>query len=112
MKVGFIQRRKDQPPRLLCEAEIYFDDGTPLEGMKLEGLSIWVSEQGEYYVQFPAKRIKVSSSNRFFDYLRPATSQNGSATGRETAQRVKAWVLHEWDFANRPGVEQAKEAMA
>ena len=39
MRVQFVER-ENGPERLVCEAEVFFDDG-PLAGMKLVGFSLW-----------------------------------------------------------------------
>jgi len=54
MKVQFVQR-ENGPERLVCEAEVVFDEGGPLTGMKLVGFSLWRSPDGEVYVTFPSR---------------------------------------------------------
>jgi hypothetical protein len=89
MRVQFVDK-SNGPERLVCEAEVLFDEAGPLAGMKLVGFSLWRSPEGELYVTFPSRAFGVGSERRFFDYLR---STEGSAAD---AKRVKAWVLDEY----------------
>ncbi len=88
MKVQFSER-EGAPERLVCEAEIHFDEG-PLAGMRLVGFSLWRSPEGEVYVTFPSRAFGSGSERRFFDYLRAV---DGTA---EPVKRVKAWILDEY----------------
>ena len=85
MQVNFI-KRESAPERLVCEAEIVFDAGSELEGMKLVGFSLWRSPEGEVYITFPSRAFGTGNERRFFDFLR---STEGDAT---VAKRVKAWI--------------------
>ena len=85
MQVHFVAR-ENGPERLVCEAEIHFEEG-PLAGAKLVGFCLWRSADGEVYVTFPSRAFGVGSDRRYFDYLR-AVEGDG-----ETVKRVKAWVL-------------------
>jgi len=89
MRVQFVDK-ENGPERLVCEAEVLFDEVGPLAGMKLVGFSLWRSPEGEVYVTFPSRAFGVGSERRFFDYLR---SIEGSA---QDAKRVKAWILEEY----------------
>lgn len=89
MRVQFVQR-DNGPQRLVCEAEIVFDEAGPLLGMKLVGFSLWKSPEGEVSVTFPARAFGAGSERRFFDYLRSA--QGDAAEVR----RVKAWIVEEF----------------
>ena len=95
MRVHFVQR-ENGPERLLCEAELVIDDRGPLEEMKLVGLCIWKSPDGELYVTFPSRAFGAGADRRYFDYLR---STNGTA---EPVKRVKAWILEEYRRSLRP----------
>jgi len=87
MRVQFVERESG-PERLVCEAEIVFDEvGEPLAQMKLVGFSLWRSAEGEVFVTFPSRPIGVGNDRRYFDYLR---SVEGTA---EASKRVKAWIL-------------------
>ena len=91
MQVQFTDR-ENGPERLVCEAEIHFDEG-PLAGMRLVGFSLWRSPEGEVYVTFPSRAFGAGSERRFFDYLRAV---DGTA---EPVKRVKAWILDEYQRA-------------
>jgi hypothetical protein len=93
MRVQFVNR-ENGPERLVCEAEVLFDEG-PLAGMKLVGFSLWKSPDGEIYVTFPARSYGSGSERRFFDYLRSV--EGGAADGK----RVKAWMLEQYVAHNR-----------
>lgn len=90
MRVNFVQR-DNGPERLVCEAEIIFEEGQ-LAGMKLVGFSLWRSPEGEVYITFPTRAFGAGSERRFFDFLRPASDEKGNGT----AKGVKAWLLGEW----------------
>jgi hypothetical protein len=85
MQVHF-QARENGPERLVCEAEIHFEEGA-LSGAKLVGCCLWRSADGEVYVTFPSRAFGAGSERRYFDYLR-AVEGDG-----ETVKRVKAWIL-------------------
>lgn len=89
MRVQFIQKNSG-PERLVCEAEIVFDEAGPLEGMKLVGFSLWRSAEGEVYVTFPARAFGAGSERRFFDLLRSAEADLAAV------RRVKAWIVDEF----------------
>jgi hypothetical protein len=89
MRVQFVDK-ENGPERLVCEAEVLFDEAGPLAGMKLVGFSLWKSPEGEVYVTFPSRAFGVGGERRFFDYLR---SIEGSAAD---GKRVKAWILDEY----------------
>jgi hypothetical protein len=93
MRVQFVAR-ENGPERLLCEAEVVFDE-EPLVGMKLTGFSLWKSPEGEVYVTFPARSFGAGSDRRFFDFLR---SVEGDAA---EVKRVKAWILEEYRASSR-----------
>jgi hypothetical protein len=88
MQVQFVAR-ENGPERLVCEAEVIFEDG-PLAGTKLVGFSLWRSAEGEVYVTFPSRSFGAGGERRFFDYLR---SVDGTA---EAIKAVKAWILDEY----------------
>jgi hypothetical protein len=95
MRVQFVDRNNG-PERLVCEAEVLFDDEGPLLGMKLVGFSLWRSPEGEVYVTFPSRAFGVGGERRFFDYLRSTEGQAADA------KRVKAWILDEYRQSSRP----------
>jgi hypothetical protein len=94
MRVQFVQR-EGGPERLLCEAEIVFDEVSPLAGMKLVGFSLWRGPDGEVYVTFPSRAFGAGGERRFFDFLR------GVDGGAVEAKRVKAWIVEEYRATSR-----------
>ena len=88
IQVQFVAR-ENGPERLVCEAEVIFEDG-PLAGTKLVGFSLWKSAEGEIYVTFPSRAFGAGSERRYFDYLR---SVEGTA---DAIKAVKAWILDEY----------------
>ena len=99
MRVHFVQR-ENGPERLITEAELVFDEGGPLEGMKLVGFCVWKGPEGELYVTFPSRAFGAGNERRYFDYLRSA---NGTA---EPVKKVKDWILEEY----RRSLRQAPHA--
>jgi hypothetical protein len=89
MRVEFVSR-EGAPERLVCEAEVVFDEDGPLVGMKLVGFSLWRSPDGEVYVTFPSRAFGLGAERRFFDYLRSA---DGSPAD---VKRVKAWIVEQY----------------
>jgi hypothetical protein len=89
MRVQFVDKQNG-PERLLCEAELVFDEDGPLAGMKLVGFSLWRSPEGEIYVTFPSRAFGAGSDRRYFDYLRSADGVP------DVVKRVKAWILEEF----------------
>lgn len=89
MHVQFTNK-ENGPERLVCDAEVVFDEGGPLGGLKLVGFSVWRAPDGELYVTFPSRAFGAGSERRYFDYLR------GVEPGGADARRVKAWILDEY----------------
>ena len=94
MRVQFVSR-ENVPERLVCEAELVFDEDGPLKGMKLVGFSLWRDAEGELYLTFPSRAFGAGNERRYFDYLRSA-----DGTGGET-KRLKAWILEEYRATSR-----------
>ncbi len=88
MRVQFV-KRENGPERLVCEAELVFDD-EPLTGMKLVGFSLWRGADGGLRVTFPARCFGLGSDRRYFDLLR---SVGGLSVD---VKRVKTWILDEF----------------
>lgn len=88
MRVEFVTR-ENGPERLVCEAELLFDE-PPLAGMKLVGFCLWRSPEGECYVTFPSRAFGAGSDRRFFDFVR---SVDGTA---EAGKRLKKYILDEF----------------
>jgi hypothetical protein len=93
MRVQFVER-PNGPERLVCEAEVLFDEVGPLGGMKLVGFSVWRSPEGEFYVTFPSRAFGVGNERRYFDFLR--SIEGAAADGK----RVKSWILAEYSSQN------------
>jgi len=89
MRVQFVEREKG-PERLVCEAELVFDEAGPLQGMKLVGFSLWRGPDGEVYVTFPSRAFGAGNDRKYFDYLR---SIEGAPAD---PKRVKAWIVEEY----------------
>ena len=81
MKIQFIPK-DNGPDRLVCEAEIVFEDES-LKGLKLVGFSLWKSPEGEVYVTFPSRAFGAGSDRRYYDFLR---CRRGGRGRRETPQ--------------------------
>lgn len=114
MKVQFVSR-DNGPERLVCEAELVFDDEylpyygeqimNPLFGMKLVGFSLWKDAEGEVYGTFPSRAFGAGSERRYFDYLR----QVDPTAGGNTVRGVKDWILREYRESLKPApVVEAK----
>ena len=88
VQVQFVEKANG-PERLVCEAELHFDEG-PLAGMRLVGFSLWRSAEGDIYVTFPSRAFGTATDRKYFDYLR---SVDGSA---EAVKHVKDWILEEY----------------
>ncbi len=86
MRIEFTTR-EGAPERLVCEAELVFDDPGPMEGLKLVGFSLWRAPDGDIYVTFPSRAFGLGAERRFYDYLRAVDG------GPESVKRVKAWIL-------------------
>ncbi len=63
MRVQFVER-ENGPERLVCEAEIVFEEEGPLAGMKLVGFSLWRSPDGDVFVTFPSRAFGAGSAIR------------------------------------------------
>lgn len=95
MRIEFV-RKETGPERLVCEAELIFDESGPLAGMKLVGFSLWRSPDGDVFVTFPSRAFSVAGERRFFDYLRSV--EGLPADGK----RVKSWILAEFQALAKP----------
>jgi hypothetical protein len=85
MRVQFVNRG-GAPEKLVCEAEVVFDEG-PLAGMKLVGFSLWHGGDDGVYVTFPARAFGSETERRYFDLLRSVEGVPADA------RRVKDWIL-------------------
>ena len=73
MRIEFVNR-EGGPERLVTEAEILFDEG-PLAGLKIVGLSLWRSPDGEIYVTFPSRAFGLGAERRLWRGRRNAQIQ-------------------------------------
>jgi len=95
MRVQFVQK-ENGPERLVCEAELVFEDDGPLAGLKLVGFSLWRSPEGEVYVTFPSRAFGTGSERRYFEYVR--TIETGDA---ESRQKLKTWIVEAFAARSR-----------
>lgn len=89
MRVQFVERT-DGPERLVCEAELVFDEAGPLWNTKLVGFALWRGEDGDFYVTFPSRAFGAGPERRYYDYLRAA---DGDAAN---IKNVKSWIIAEY----------------
>jgi hypothetical protein len=89
MRVQFVSR-DNGPERLVCDAELVFDDEGPLAGMKLVGFGLWQGADGEVSVTFPSRAFGTGGERRFYDYLRSVESNVADS------RRVKEWILEQF----------------
>jgi hypothetical protein len=75
MKIEFIARGEHAGERLVCEAEVHFEQEEGLVGLKLVGFSMWRDPEGEVYCTFPSRAFGAGSDRRYFDYLRPVNGE-------------------------------------
>jgi hypothetical protein len=89
MRVNFVEKAGG-PDRLVCEAELIFEEEQPLVGMKLVGFSIWRSADSQIFVTFPSRAFGAGQDRRYFDYLR----STGGAT--EAVRNLKTWIIDQY----------------
>ena len=94
MNVQFVSR-EDGPERLLCDAELLFDESGPLSGMKLVGFALWRNAEGGVSVTLPARSWGVGPERRFFDLLRSCEGKTDSV------KRFKAWLTDQFQAQPR-----------
>ena len=94
MRVQFVQRESG-PERLVCEAELVFDEEGPLAGMKLVGFGLWRGADGEIHVTFPARAFGPGNERKFYDYLRAVDGMLAES------KRVKSWIIEEYRASSR-----------
>ena len=69
MKIEFV-KVVHGPERLVAEAELHFEEGEPLAGLKLCGFSLWRGGDDVVYVTGPSRAFGVGTARKFFDYVR------------------------------------------
>ena len=97
MQIRFVERSSG-PERLVCEAEIIFDEIGPLAGLKLLGFCLWRGTAGTMYVTFPARAFGAGNDRRFFDYLRPTDARDAQAV-----VRLKQLILEAYEARSSAG---------
>jgi len=96
MKIHFAPRRDDAPELLVAEAELIFEDGEPLAGLKLVGFSIYKNAAGRLYVTLPSRAFGMGEKRQYFDFLRSAKEKHSDT------QTVKDSILGAWSKNNPP----------
>lgn len=87
MRVRFIHR-DDGPARLICSAELVFDEGDgPLAGLWLMGFELWRAADGRIAVSLPSCPLGAPRAWRLFEHLRGEPE----ATARLAAFVVEAY---------------------
>lgn len=87
MVIRIVVSGAGQPKGKVADAALVFGstDG-PLEGLKLEGFSVWETRGngGTFNVTFPARQYTVNGERRSFALLRPSDN---------TGQRLKEAII-------------------
>jgi hypothetical protein len=100
MKVVISPNDRNNPPGKLADAELHFEEGDQLAGLKLIGFGIWERRGGSgRNVTFPARQYSVNGERRSFALLRPLVD----VTAQE---RVRELVLEA--FAEYEGKHEAQ----
>lgn len=75
MQIKFSPNGRGTPAGKLADAEIHFEPGEPLAGLRLLGFAIWQRRTGGgRTVTFPARIYSVMGERRSFNLLRPQDS--------------------------------------
>jgi len=91
MIVKFQMNDRDNPPGKLADAEIHFNGGGTLDGLKLIGFGIWQRRTGEgRNVTFPARQYSLNGERRNFALLRPVVDASAQ-------ERVREFILAAFD---------------
>lgn len=93
----------DAPANVVAEAEIAFEEGTPLAGLKLCGITIRRDSDQKLFVTLPAKSFGTGNERRYFDWLRSVQPMS-SQEGRDARDRFRSWVLQEFDAHRERGL--------
>lgn len=89
MRVEFVSR-DNGPERLVCEAEVVFDDPGPFWNTKLVGFALWYDQMGDLYVTLPARAFGIGPERKYFDYLRSVDGEGSNI------KNVKSWIIAEY----------------
>jgi len=101
IKVNFVAK-ENAPDRLVCEAEIVFDEG-PLAGLKLVSFSLWRGPAGELYATVPSRAFGAGSERRYFDYVRSVDGKG------EPVKRLKTWIIDQYHAAEGSAADPEPE---
>ena len=84
LTVKITMNDRGNPPGKLADAELHFGVGSPLEGLKLIGFSVWERRSGAgRNVTFPARQYSVNGERRSFALLRPIVDTSAQDGIRE-----------------------------
>ena len=84
LTVKITMNDRGNPPGKLADAELHFGAGSPLEGLKLIGFSVWERRSGAgRNVTFPARQYSVNGERRSFALLRPVADTNAQDRVRD-----------------------------
>ena len=96
LTVKITMNDRGNPPGKLADAELHFGAGSPLEGLKLIGFSVWERRSGAgRNVTFPARQYSVNGERRSFALLRPLDE-----TGAQ--DRIRDLVLEAYAETEQP----------
>ena len=91
MIVKFQMNDRGNPPGKLADAEIHFNGGGTLDGLKLIGFGIWERRSGGgRNVTFPARQYSVSGERRSFALLRPVMDASAQ-------ERLRDFILQAYE---------------
>ena len=89
--------------KAVAEADIYFNADTPMSGLRLTGITVWVDpEDGRKWITMPAKPNSPSAKTRFWDFIRAADATGPE--GRAALDAFRKWVLEEYEKEGSPGL--------
>lgn len=84
MRVTFTRNDRNNPPGKLADAELHFEEGEPLAGLKLVGWAIWTARNGgNRNVTFPARSYAINGERRSYALLRPINDKDAQERIRD-----------------------------
>jgi len=90
MLINFVKPANDSQSSI-AEAELIFESGEPLDGMKLIGFSVRRSHEGRLFVTLPARAFRMGTERSYFNFLRSAETRL-DATQALRLRILKAWA--------------------
>lgn len=81
--IHFVER-PNGPTRLVCDVEIHFHAGL-LAGLKLVGLALWRSTEGDLFPTMPCRPFGTGAERKYFDMLRSNDEGEGNIKGLKAA---------------------------